>query len=160
MAPSIVRHRRNRTRTRPAESMTEYRQYNFATDSAMPVSVQHGVVNLYQGRPTYRIEAFRFAATQVLDDVAANPSQLLAAGTRVVGFAGRGAELTDLRRWRDDPRLTFAARLIHGPAGQGKTRLATRFAEQSARAGWVPPAAHRYAGQLPDTPEQAVVSVG
>src|SRR2546423_2478508 len=112
MAPSIVRHRRNRTRTRPAESMTGYRRDNFATDSAMPVSVQHGVVNLYQGRPTYRIEDFRFAATQVLDDVAAKPSQLLAAGNRGVGVAGRGAELTDLRRCRGHPSLAFGHPLV------------------------------------------------
>lgn len=64
-----------------------------------------------------------------------SPSQLLNAEHKVVTFHGREAELAGLAAWRDGgDRL--AARWLHGPGGQGKTRLAARFAEVSEGAGW------------------------
>ena len=63
------------------------------------------------------------------------PSRMLNARRAVVPFTGRDDELAELRHWRDiGPRLTV--RWLHGPGGQGKTRLAARLAAESASAGW------------------------
>ncbi|MFK0258278.1 hypothetical protein [Streptomyces sp. NPDC090445] len=59
---------------------------------------------------------------------------MLNARVAVVEFTGRQDELADLHRWcRDRPRL--AARWLHGPGGQGKSRLAARFAAEAVDAG-------------------------
>lgn len=63
------------------------------------------------------------------------PSQLLLARHEVVPFTGRSAELARLANWRDGTQ-PVSALLLHGPGGQGKTRLATEFARRSAVAGW------------------------
>jgi hypothetical protein len=63
------------------------------------------------------------------------PSRMLHARFAVVDFVGREEELADLHAWcRSGPRL--AARWLHAPGGQGKTRLADRFAQESLAAGW------------------------
>lgn len=63
------------------------------------------------------------------------PSRMLNARRAVVPFTGRDAELASLREWRDgSPQL--AVQWMHGPGGQGKTRLAVQFAAESAAAGW------------------------
>ncbi|YCK37091.1 hypothetical protein ACNF49_24465 [Actinomadura sp. ATCC 39365] len=73
----------------------------------------------------------------------AQPSELLRASHALVGFTGRQALLAELARWRDaDPRQDVAVRLIHGPGGQGKTRLAGHVAQRWRRRGWVVLAAH------------------
>jgi tetratricopeptide (TPR) repeat protein len=64
------------------------------------------------------------------------PSWLLAARNQIVDFTGRAEELDGLSAWRDDAEVGIGVRLVHGPGGQGKTRLAAKFAHQSARAGW------------------------
>ncbi|MEV0483344.1 tetratricopeptide repeat protein [Streptomyces sp. NPDC050508] len=64
------------------------------------------------------------------------PSLLLNARYRVVDFGGRDSELGDLEAWRDDVGRRIAARWLHGPGGQGKTRLAAEFAADSGAAGW------------------------
>ncbi|MFE9776346.1 tetratricopeptide repeat protein [Streptomyces sp. NPDC005931] len=64
------------------------------------------------------------------------PSRLLDARAELVPFTGRDAELRDLAEWRDSPHESLAVRLLHGVGGQGKTRLAHRFATQSAAARW------------------------
>lgn len=63
------------------------------------------------------------------------PSLLLDGRRRIVGFTGRELELATLTGWREaeDP---LSIRLVHGPGGQGKSRLAAHFAEASAAAGW------------------------
>ena len=63
------------------------------------------------------------------------PSRMLNARFAVVDFTGRDSELAELWRWRDTG-LRLAARWMHAPGGQGKTRLAAWFAQQSADAGW------------------------
>jgi hypothetical protein len=65
------------------------------------------------------------------------PSRLLAARHEVVDFTGRETELAELAGWRDAPDLASAVRLVHGPGGQGKTRLAAQFAGLSAALGWI-----------------------
>lgn len=62
------------------------------------------------------------------------PGELLDPAHELVGFTGRGAELKELAAWRDGSAV--GVRLLHGPAGQGKTRLAYRFAETTQADGW------------------------
>lgn len=63
------------------------------------------------------------------------PSRMLNARRAVVPFAGPDGELAQLREWRESG-ARLAVRWLHGPAGQGKTRLAAQFVAQSAAAGW------------------------
>ncbi|MFI6457860.1 hypothetical protein ACIBF6_40665 [Streptosporangium amethystogenes] len=71
------------------------------------------------------------------------PSELLRAANALIDFTGRHDLLADLRRWREDPvREGVAVHLIHGPGGQGKTRLADHLARMWQREGWVVLAAH------------------
>ena len=60
------------------------------------------------------------------------PSRLLLPRHRIVPFSGRDDELRSLRDWFDEPDRV-AVRLVHGPGGQGKTRLAQHFAEEAAQ---------------------------
>ena len=63
------------------------------------------------------------------------PSRLVNARFEVVDFTGRGSELGQLHEWRrNSPSL--AVRWLHGPAGAGKTRLAAKFASESATDNW------------------------
>ncbi|WP_432187698.1 tetratricopeptide repeat protein [Streptomyces sp. Tue6028] len=55
-----------------------------------------------------------------------SPAALLRARRAVVPFRGREDLLTQLHAWADLPG--FGAWLMHGPGGQGKTRLAHHFA--------------------------------
>jgi hypothetical protein len=63
-----------------------------------------------------------------------SPAGLLAARRAVVPFHGREIPLTELREWaaRPGPGLW----LVHGPAGQGKTRLAHELGRRLAPDGW------------------------
>ncbi|QUH03605.1 tetratricopeptide repeat protein [Saccharopolyspora erythraea] len=85
--------------------------------------------------PVYVLEEYRRSQPPDPDWLAELPSRMLNARYAVVDFTGRQDELALLRQWRDTgPRL--AARWLHAPGGQGKTRLAARFAEESLAAGW------------------------
>jgi hypothetical protein len=65
----------------------------------------------------------------------AQPSYLLNARSAVVNFVGRRDEVRDLTAWRDDDHR-LAVRWLHGPGGQGKSRLAGHLADNSIRSGW------------------------
>lgn len=64
-----------------------------------------------------------------------SPGKLLDPVTEIVPFRGREDLLLRLQSWceADD----FAARLIVGPGGQGKTRLARELCHRLRRSGWV-----------------------
>ncbi|WP_129785031.1 tetratricopeptide repeat protein [Promicromonospora panici] len=66
---------------------------------------------------------------------AVSPGRLLAPARRTVPFLGRTAELASLLDWCGGPE-PVAARLISGPRGVGKTRLARETAHEMAHAGW------------------------
>ncbi|WSB88568.1 tetratricopeptide repeat protein [Streptomyces cellulosae] len=92
---------------------------------------------VYQSKPAYRIENFPAAPSRVRPGaLATQPSQLLRAAHQVVPFTSRHADLEALTAWREDPGEELAVRLVHGPGGQGKTRLAAHFADLSRQAGW------------------------
>ena len=59
------------------------------------------------------------------------PSRLLGAAYQVVPFFGRDLERQQLREWLQDPDdLSLSVRVIFGPGGQGKSRLADRVAAE------------------------------
>jgi hypothetical protein len=95
-------------------------------------------VNVNQWRPGYRIEGFPEAPKRIRpDEPAVQPSRLLLARHQLVPFTGRRAEIDGLTEWRDGTEEPGpAVRLLHGPGGQGKTRLAAHFAGLSREAGW------------------------
>lgn len=66
---------------------------------------------------------------------AASPGRLLAPARRIVPFVGRTTELASLLHWCGSPE-PVATRLISGPRGVGKTRLAREAAHEMAHAGW------------------------
>ncbi|GAB2488640.1 tetratricopeptide repeat protein [Nocardiopsis aegyptia] len=88
------------------------------------------------GTPVYLLFARRALSRQDPDWLCAQPSRMLDGRAEVVEFTGREAELADLIDWRDAP-ARMAVRWLHGPAGQGKTRLAARLAADSERDGWL-----------------------
>ncbi|CAM5280323.1 hypothetical protein SAVIM338S_00127 [Streptomyces avidinii] len=64
------------------------------------------------------------------------PSRLLSARHEIVPFTGRADELAALRAWRAAAGRRLAVRWLHGPGGQGKSRLAAAFARDSVAEGW------------------------
>ena len=111
------------------------------------VGVNYG--QIYGARPGYELEPFPVEAPAPPRSAGEAPSRLLSARYRLVPFAGRDGELHDLVAWRDDG-ARLAVRLVHGPGGQGKTRLAARFAALSAAAGWAVWTARRDPSLIPD----------
>ncbi|MCC3775070.1 tetratricopeptide repeat protein [Streptomyces sp. UNOB3_S3] len=111
-------------------------EQNFTVGSGFAYGVIGADLHVFgDGTPLYVLENHRRVAEADPDWLAELPSRMLNARFAVVGFTGRADELRQLARWRDDgPRL--AVRWLHAPGGQGKTRLADRFAGQSAEAGW------------------------
>jgi len=100
------------------------------------VSDVEGDVVVYADRPRYYLEPFPAAVpTLPAEEARARPSRLLEARFEVVGFTGRTGELAFLATWlaRSEP---VSVLLLHGPGGQGKSRLAAQFAWASAQAGW------------------------
>jgi tetratricopeptide (TPR) repeat protein len=65
----------------------------------------------------------------------ASPGRLLAPARRTVPFVGRTPELAALLDWCATPE-PVAFRLVSGPPGVGKTRLAREAAHRMAHAGW------------------------
>jgi len=63
-----------------------------------------------------------------------SPAALLRARRRVVPFRGRAHLLQRMSAWSQEPG--FSGWLLHGPAGQGKTRLAQQLADLLAADGW------------------------
>ncbi|MEU8625859.1 tetratricopeptide repeat protein [Streptomyces sp. NPDC048669] len=80
-----------------------------------------------------------------------SPAALLDARHQTVPFHGREELLGELENWCN-AEDAFGARLLHGPGGQGKTRLAHRLAAQLAPDGWVVlwPKANAAVNQLTD----------
>ncbi|MFF2618301.1 hypothetical protein [Kitasatospora sp. NPDC058046] len=64
----------------------------------------------------------------------ATPAALLEAWRQIVPFHGRHDLLAELTAWCDLGE--FGAWLLHGPGGQGKTRLAHHLADLRAADGW------------------------
>jgi tetratricopeptide (TPR) repeat protein len=64
-----------------------------------------------------------------------SPAGLLRADVEAVPFRGRERLLAQLRLWCESPGR-FSARLVSGPGGQGKTRLARELGRRMRQDGW------------------------
>ena len=91
-------------------------------------------------------EAALSARDDVLDALVADPAGegsifdvLLATSTKAAPFRGRRDDLAWLDRWWEDPKQAPVV-VVSGPAGTGKTRLATQFAQDRPMpwvSGWL-----------------------
>lgn len=97
--------------------------------------VVEGGVHQHFGTRAHVVQPFPVPATPSSSWLMAQPSRLLDARSQVVPFVGRDDELLRLREWRDS-ESPFSVLLLHGPGGQGKTRLAAEFAERSRGPHW------------------------
>ncbi|WP_170154228.1 tetratricopeptide repeat protein [Actinoplanes italicus] len=123
--------------------MSEFEQRIRAEPGSTVYAVLNGDIHVRNGHPVYRFESFALEPRPV-DPTQARlqPSRVLATESRIVPFAGRGDELARLTSWRDDPEPGLSVLLVHGPGGQGKTRLAAQFALASAANHWTVWAGH------------------
>ncbi|WP_345155055.1 tetratricopeptide repeat protein [Nonomuraea rubra] len=115
---------------------SSYQQINQAQPGGVVNVAQHGDLHVHQGAPAYTLRPWTPAPAAMPGRARRQPSWLLAAASRAVTFVGRKQELDALAAWRDAPDHGLAVRLLHGPGGQGKTRLAAEFAAASAARGW------------------------
>jgi tetratricopeptide (TPR) repeat protein len=83
------------------------------------------------------IEPATLLTSAAVDRAFRSPAALLRADAAAVDFYGRDAELDDLRDWCENTPDTFAIRVMTGPGGQGKTRLARRLTDLLGWEGWV-----------------------
>lgn len=95
-----------------------------------------GDIVVYRHFDRFRVEQFPAPA---LAKRTFPPSQLLKAGNGVVPFdlQSRREAITRLGYWRDNTLQDRAVMLVHGAGGQGKTRLASYFAELSGADSWL-----------------------
>ncbi|QFG22995.1 tetratricopeptide repeat protein [Actinomadura sp. WMMB 499] len=75
------------------------------------------------------------------------PGRLFTAVSHAIPFTGRDTELGRLREWLEGDGVRVM--LLHGPGGQGKTRLAAEFARRCGLDGWQAVQAVRF-GEEPD----------
>ncbi|WP_019889661.1 tetratricopeptide repeat protein [Streptomyces purpureus] len=88
------------------------------------------------GSPVYLLRNWRPAPAADPAWLRELPSRMLNSRFAVVPFTGRDAELAELRAWRDQEPSRLAVHWVHAPGGQGKTRLAARFADETLKTGW------------------------
>ncbi|MCX4671822.1 tetratricopeptide repeat protein [Streptomyces sp. NBC_01381] len=81
-----------------------------------------------------------------------SPAALLRADAEAVAFHGRASELADLRLWCEKGPPAIQLRVLTGPGGQGKTRLARRLTDTLGWHGWV---AGHLSSDLADDPTLA-----
>lgn len=103
-----------------------YQQQIHAGPGGTVYAVLHGDMHITGEHAVYRFEPF--------------PSL-----SRPVGTEGtyRDEEMATMAAWRDDPAEGISVLLAHGPGGHGESRLAARFAVDSAESGWTVWAAYR-----------------
>jgi len=94
-----------------------------------------GNVSVTLSRPVYRVGGFpEVRGALTVEQARAQPSRLLLARYELVPFAGRAALVRELVGWLREAG-PVSVRLVHGPGGQGKSRLAAQFARHHAT-GW------------------------
>ncbi|MFG2873596.1 tetratricopeptide repeat protein [Streptomyces sp. NPDC048337] len=118
------------------ETMTDGSRQVVRAEGGFAYGVVGADIHVFgDGTPLYVLENWRPPPPTDAEWLREMPSRMLNARFAVVEFTGRESELGELDGWRDQgPRL--AARWLHGPGGQGKTRLVDEFAARSEAAGW------------------------
>ena len=106
----------------------------------------HGDVVVVNAPAEYQLHRYQRTERPVAGQLLDQPSQLLDPRLAVVEFTGREDELRGLAEWRDADAGPSAL-WLHGPGGQGKTRLANAFAEECQQAGWTVVEATRQRGR-------------
>ncbi|KUF12948.1 hypothetical protein AT728_37960 [Streptomyces silvensis] len=131
--------------------MTMHRQWIEGGTVHGSVIQAHEIRSVHLGadRPLYAVDAFPPASPALSPTwVRQQPARLLDARYALVDFTGRHDELGRLAAWRDSPDRVSAL-LVHGPGGQGKSRIAAQFARGSHTENWrVLQARHATAGLL------------
>ncbi|MDG4766159.1 tetratricopeptide repeat protein [Solwaraspora sp. WMMD406] len=118
-------------------------------------------ITIYEQRPAYRVEQWQPQRPPDPRTLVDQPSMLLAATNQVVPFTAlRDDDRAELAAWRDDPARGLAVRLLHGPGGQGKTRLAAQFGADSIAAGWAVAVARHRSQLAADDPPEATEATG
>jgi tetratricopeptide (TPR) repeat protein len=102
------------------------------SDQARDVLKQHGVSIVPD--PVEWQHITEVDAPISSDGLLSSPAALLKARRQVVPFRGRTALLNSLHSWCDE--AGFGAHLVHGPGGQGKTRLAQQLLSARSLGGW------------------------
>jgi hypothetical protein len=107
-----------------------------ASDGARVYQAGHDLTVNMSGS-VYRVESFPAMrrAGLTVEQARAQPSRLLLARYELVPFAGRAGLVRDLSGWLSAAG-PVSVRLVHGPGGQGKSRLAAQFVRHHA-GGWV-----------------------
>ncbi|WP_052397278.1 trypsin-like peptidase domain-containing protein [Streptomyces sp. NRRL F-5123] len=93
----------------------------------------HGLGTVPEPAEWQRLTTHRTGGRRPRTRPLASPAALLEAEHAVVPFQGREDLLADLLRWCAEPGL--GVRLLHGPGGQGKTRLALELTDRLERGG-------------------------
>ncbi|WP_406486003.1 tetratricopeptide repeat protein [Streptomyces phaeochromogenes] len=83
------------------------------------------------------VEPARLLKPAAVDRSLSSPAALLRADAEAVDFHGRDKELVDLRAWCENGPPALQVRVLTGPGGQGKTRLARRLTDTLGWRGWV-----------------------
>ncbi|MFI0980937.1 tetratricopeptide repeat protein [Streptomyces sp. NPDC021093] len=105
-------------------------------ESGVAYGVQGADIHVFgDGMPVYLLENRKPPPMTDPAFLRELPSRMLNARFQVVGFTGRQEELGQLREWRDQ-ESRLAVRWLHGPGGQGKTRLADQLALECTTLGW------------------------
>ncbi|MFG2938852.1 tetratricopeptide repeat protein [Streptomyces sp. NPDC048282] len=115
-----------------------------ATASDFAQIIQAGRdLTVYGSRAPYHLETWPLPVRPISTGQAqVQPSRLLQVRYEVIEFVGRERELSALHSWREESDRPLSVRLVHGPGGQGKTRLATQMARSWKRDGWTVLNAH------------------
>ncbi|MET8905721.1 tetratricopeptide repeat protein [Streptomyces sp. NPDC004538] len=95
------------------------------------------------------VEPAALLAPAAVDRNLRSPAALLRADAEVIAFHGRTTELANLRAWCENGPPAIQVRVLTGPGGQGKTRLARRLTDTLGRHGW---ATGHLASDLTDDP--------
>ncbi|AOR31088.1 hypothetical protein BFF78_08565 [Streptomyces fodineus] len=83
------------------------------------------------------VEPAALLTPAAVDRNLSSPAALLRANTEAVAFHGRATELADLQAWCENGPPAIQLRVLTGPGGQGKTRLARRLTDTVGWRGWV-----------------------
>ncbi|GLW27896.1 tetratricopeptide repeat protein [Actinoplanes regularis] len=87
------------------------------------------------GRAVPRLSPVELTEAQLTEsDQLLSPAALLRAGAEIVGFRGRHRLMDDMDDWCAGSG--FAALLLHGPGGQGKSRVGYELTAERTADGW------------------------